>query len=456
MNDGKNDFSKFVKKVKIGDVCVDGMIDPGSFTCTVTASTVIEHNFKIEPCRSELVGWGDAENSIIPKAITYQNIKIDDCFAEKVCSRIMPDNVQQFPVLIGRNFTELPHIVYIKKDDKLIFIHKNDFEFENFPEIESNERKTITSVNNNILTRETMNFIDVRMDEKVFALPLKNKSDNSTKVDDRLIRKSILAINENVKILQPRKKPIAREDIICGKFLNESQISEIVNILNEYRMCVAFDESEIGCTNLIEMDIIEKPGSAPVRCKPYKANPQQRKIIREIVGKWKKDGIVTETKSPYASPVVLVKKKDGSWRLCIDFRRLNNNTVRMNYPIPSIEDGLQELRGAEWFIELDLFSGYLHMKLTPEPKAKTAFITPDETGQCERAMFGLMNAPFYFAELMRKVLGHDAKLAVHYFDNIYIYAKSWRELIEKFVKILKLLKNAGLTLNPKKLFRSRG
>ena len=96
--------------------------------------------------------------------------------------------------------------------------------------------------------------------------------------------------------------------------------------MNEYRFRFAFDDYELGCTHLLEMDIEEKPGSEVVCSKPYKASAGQRKTMQTIVNEWKSAGLVTETNSSYASPCLLVQRANGMDRLVVDFRRLNKNT----------------------------------------------------------------------------------------------------------------------------------
>ena len=211
------------------------------------------------------------------------------------------------------------------------------------------------------------------------------------------------------------------------------------------------NDLELRSTHLITMDIREKPGSEPVCSKPYKASAEQRQIMKKIVREWKEAGLVTETDSEYASPCLLVLKADGTSKLVVDYRRLNKNTTRINFPLPNIDDGLEAISGATIFAILDMAQGYLQIPLTEDAKRKTAFITPDETGQFERAMFGLMNAPFYFAKLMKKVFdryGND--LAITFFDDMLLHARSWDELLQKLEKVLQILKDARLTLNLKK------
>lgn len=122
----------------------------------------------------------------------------------------------------------------------------------------------------------------------------------------------------------------------------------------------------------------------------------------------------------------------------------------MNFPLPNIDDNIDVLCGSQIFPVLDLASGYMQIPLTENAKEKTMFITQDETDQSERAIFGLINAPFYFAKLMKMVLGpRGNKLAIAYFNDLLVYAQTWEELLEKIDKILILLKNAGLTLSLK-------
>src|SRR5690606_11178260 len=160
-----------------------------------------------------------------------------------------------------------------------------------------------------------------------------------------------------------------------------------------------------GCTSLLKMHIREKEGSEPVASKPYPVNKEQRDQVRKIVAEWKAQGIVRESISPYASPVLLLKKKNGEHRLVIDYRRLNAQTVRDPYPIPTIEDQLEFLKEAKLFTTLDLAQGYLQVPLDEASCHKTAFITPDETAEFTRMIFGLTNGPAVFQRLMQQVLG---------------------------------------------------
>jgi len=152
------------------------------------------------------------------------------------------------------------------------------------------------------------------------------------------------------------------------------------------------------------MNIEELKGCLPVVCRPYKTTSSDMHVIAEIVADWKKHGIVTESRSPYASPVLLVSQEDGKSRLVINYRRLHQQTKRQRFPLPSMDEQLESLRNDRLFVKLDLANGYFQIPLSDTTREITAFITPDETGELTRTPFGLAGAPNEFQTLMNKVL----------------------------------------------------
>ncbi|KAL4082813.1 hypothetical protein QTP88_029469 [Uroleucon formosanum] len=199
---------------------------------------------------------------------------------------------------------------------------------------------------------------------------------------------------------------------------SEELIQNPDEILNEFARC----------TNALTMDIVDN--NVPVVSRPYKASAAEREIIDKIVNEWKAAGLVAEKKSAYASPVLFVRKKNGEPRLVVDYRKLNSQTIRKVFPTPNMNDHLEALCDAKLFCTLDLDSGYLQVPLMEEAKAKTSFTTPSETGQFERMVFGLVNAPYKFSRLMQEVMQHlQRKVAMWYLDNILIPAKDFKDMI---------------------------
>jgi len=216
-------------------------------------------------------------------------------------------------------------------------------------------------------------------------------------------------------------------------------------------MCFAFSAQELGCTNVVEMDIVDN--GVPVVCKPYRASAAERKTIAGIVKEWKKAGIVSDTVSPYASPVLLVQKKDGDPRLVVDYRKLNDQTVRRVFPTPQLDDHLETLYGAKLFCTLDLASGYLQVPLTEAAKEKTAFITPDDTEQFDRMVFGRINAPYKFSRLMQRVLNPlKGKIAMWYLDDVLVPAISYEEMLDRLKLVFEAFRTAHLTLKLSKCY----
>lgn len=242
---------------------------------------------------------------------------------------------------------------------------------------------------------------------------------------------------------------IKNEMLKCGQSVTDEQRLQLLHLVNEYRECFALKLEELGCTNAVMMDI--KDDGVPVRCQPYKTTEEDRKTIAKLVDELKACGIVQETNSPYASPVILVKKKNVHPRLVVDYRRLNKQTVRMNFTVPGIDEQFKSLAGCEMYTTLDLANGYMQVPLTTEARPKTAFITPDTTGEFTRMVFGLTNAPFEFVRMMNLVLGPLRNEICHcYLDDVIIPANNWCQMLERLKLVLECFQKAQLTLNIKK------
>jgi hypothetical protein len=158
-----------------------------------------------------------------------------------------------------------------------------------------------------------------------------------------------------------------------------------------------------------------------------------KKQIDELLEK----GYIWPSTSPWATPVLFVEKKDGTKRMCIDYKSLNEVTVKNKYPLPRIEDLFDQLRGASVFSKIDLRSGYHHLRIRPSDIPKTAFITKYGLYEFMVMSFGLTNAPEYFMYLMNSVfMDYLDKFIVVFIDDILIYSQNEQEHEEHLSKVL--------------------
>ena len=198
---------------------------------------------------------------------------------------------------------------------------------------------------------------------------------------------------------------------------------------------------------------IELTDDKPVHLPPYRLAHSERQLLKDLISDLKRANIDEDSHSPYSSPVILVKKKKGDMRMCVDYRFLNAKTVKDHHPLPLIDDQLEKLHGMQFFTMLDLMRGYYQVPMDPQSRDKTAFSTPDGHYQYKRMPFGLTNAPATFRRIMNSVnskLGRDLDVASPFLDHFIIYAMSYSEAIEKLQIMLQALREANLTLNFKK------
>ncbi|GJT68583.1 putative reverse transcriptase domain-containing protein [Tanacetum coccineum] len=198
-------------------------------------------------------------------------------------------------------------------------------------------------------------------------------------------------------------------------------------------------------TRQVEFQIDLVPGAAPVARAPYRLAPSEMKELSEQLKELSDKGFIRPSSSPWGAPVLFVKKKDGSFRMCIDYRELNKLTVKNRYPLPRIDDLFDQLQGSSVYSKIDLRSGYHQLRVREEDIPKTAFRTRYGHYEFQVMPFGLTNAPAVFMDLMNRVCKpYLDKFMIVFIDDILIYSKNKQEHEEHLKLILELLKKEEL------------
>ena len=286
---------------------------------------------------------------------------------------------------------------------------------------------------------------------------------NDNRVKDR---------TETDYVLEPKKpnedniKPKSSDDEKRGRYglpqhlqclmtriedrLPREKCRKIAKIIRQYEDIFVGQDGQLGTTSEIRhrIDVGDTaPIKQPLRRVPYR----QHEIIEDEVTKMKKAGVVEDSNSPWSSPVVLVRKKDGSTRFCIDYRKLNQVTKMDAYPLPRIDESFDTLAGSQYFTTLDLASGYWQVEMDPQDKAKTAFATRTGLYEFNVMPFGLSTAPATFERLMEMVMrGIQWKKCLVYLDDVVCIGRTFEDALENIQAVFERLRKAGLKVKPSK------
>lgn len=221
-------------------------------------------------------------------------------------------------------------------------------------------------------------------------------------------------------------------------------------LLDEYRDIFAVQPDELGRTNIVQHHI-ETGNHPPIRSRPYRVPHAQREVIDKHIDDMLHRNVIQPSASPWASPVVLVLKPDGSSRFCVDFRKLNKITKKDSYPLPLTSESLEALGGARFFSSLDMISGYWQVEMNSSSKEKTAFVTHSGLYKFTIMPFGLFNAPGTFQRLMECVLrGLTWQIALIYLDDVLVYSRTFDDHLQHLRLVFDRFRTARLKLKPSK------
>jgi hypothetical protein len=229
--------------------------------------------------------------------------------------------------------------------------------------------------------------------------------------------------------------------------LTREQQRQFDNLLEEYQDIIANEDSPPGHTDLVNHRIVTED-TLPIKQRPYRISPTEHEFVGKEIDRMLDQGIIRPSYSPWTSPIVLVKKKNGQTRFCVDYRKLNKITKRDAYPLPRIDEILDSLGKAKWFTSLDMASGYWQVEMNESDREKTAFITKQGTYEFNVMPFGLTNAPATFQRLMDRIF-YDIKdkYVLVYLDDINIYSATFEDHLKHLKNVFERVRKANLKLN---------
>ncbi|GJY78896.1 putative reverse transcriptase domain-containing protein [Tanacetum coccineum] len=285
--------------------------------------------------------------------------------------------------------------------------------------------------------------------EKIVRIPWRNKTliihgDGSTQ--GNVTRLNIISCTKTQKYME-KGFPIFLAHVTTKEIEDKSEKKRLEDVPIVQNFPEVFPEDLPGLppTRQVEFQIDLVPGAAPVARAPYRLAPSEMKELSEQLKELSDKGFIRPSSSPWGAPVLFVKKKDGSFRMCIDYRELNKLTVKNRYPLPRIDDLFDQLQGSSVYSKIDLRSGYHQLRVQEEDIPKTAFRTRYGHYEFQVMPFGLTNAPAVFMDLMNRVCKpYLDKFVIVFIDDILIYSKNEQEHKEHLKQILELLKKEEL------------
>uniref|UniRef100_W8C8Q1 RNA-directed DNA polymerase n=1 Tax=Ceratitis capitata TaxID=7213 RepID=W8C8Q1_CERCA len=391
------------KDIKLNNYIYPGLIDTGCEVCLIRDDILHKvGNFKLNADKRQLVGIGESELTTLGSFA--HNIYVDDIEIE-VNFHVTRSTDIRFAVVIGSSV--------LNQVD--LFVTKDGVQFH------LKNKGLVLAKTDSPVEPDTCN-VDKFNSEK-------QKENNASQLIHEFKDICMMAGTDTESKIQ-----------IELTYLNQNLAARVNHIIDSYNPIK-------GAKSPVEMKIL-LIDEQPVYERPRRVPHADKAFIEEQVSEWLRDGIIQPSVSEYASPVVLVSKKDGSKRLCCDYRRLNQKIVRDNFPMPLIDDVLDRLQSAKVFTTLDLRNGFFHVPLASEHRKYTSFVT--HSGQYEFLFvpFGISNSPAVFTRFITAVFREliNNGTVITYMDDLIIPAEDEIEGLGKFEQVLEVAAKNNLSV----------
>lgn len=312
------------------------------------------------------------------------------------------------------------------------------------------ERASSPALPPSVLVQPTVLFSKM-LDKNKFLVLLRNESLKQTAIPMGTVIAHLHVADMMINVPSPKVDTAPTMDPSLFDF-SDSPISQewkqrLSQKLSQHSNVFSTDGWDVGLAKGVEHHI-RQSDNTPFRERSRRIAPADLDDLRRHLQGLLASGIIKESRSPYASPIVLARKKNGQLRMCVDYRTLNCRTIPDQYTVPRIDDALDCLTGSKWFSVLDLRSGYYQIPMAEEDKEKTAFICPLGFFQFERMPQGITGAPATFQRLMEKAVGDMHLLEVIvYLDDLIVFGKTLEQHEQRLLKVINRLEEAGLKLS---------
>jgi hypothetical protein len=477
-------FDVLTSKAKIKGKNITCVIDTGASTSVISKELTRNLNLCVDT--SQKVELTMAGNQIVNTLGNCSNVPI--LFGNKECNIsacVIANPAHE--LLLGTNFLSKYGIILDLGEEKMYIPNgKNEYVTN---EISASKQKGMNKNKKRKMKLYSKSRVTVKPNcEKIIEVDeLKNDikiSSNSVLLCEQCTNKPFFVIpgvadtcnlpsKLIVQNISPKTITIQKNEVVS--LVNESKktiISEIRN--NEYpidindviKSCELISEKEIDLfrkklknelksldkinQSLVvhEIRLVDENKNHDISARPYRTNTSQKKEIENQVEKLKNENLIRDSNSRYCSPVVMVKKKDGSVRFCVDYRKINNITVKDKFPLPRIDETLDRLGSSQYFTSIDLKSGYWQIPIKESDKDKTAFVTHNGLYEWNVIPFGLCNAPATFQRYMNSILGKLGwEFCLVYLDDIIIFSNDFEEHVNYVCSVLKEILKSGLRIN---------
>ena len=486
----KNKKCATSSNIRINDEFVDCLLDTGAFTSFISESYCNERNFKRESIEKKK-NWVTANGSPIEvKGQVKLKLSIDEIniYATFIVAKDLTQNIiigvdvlSPNKCIIDFSSNKLrvkgSHIEIETLDPpKTRFLHANSnielnpFEDEvtwvkvdhNYEQVlitkagKNNVVEMITKLENNsvpvFLTNPTNIPRTIRKGEIIAMISpveivteIHNDAEMFEFIDSERDRKLINSISHEDKAWRPGDRLK-----ITNKQLTEDQKQKVRDLINEYHMIFSKNDSDIGhIDKRYGQHDIKLIDETPITQKPYRTPYAKEEVIKNSISKMLDMKIVEQSDSDWSSPIVLVKKADGSERFCVDYRKLNAVTIKDRFPMPSIESKLNKLHGCKFFTTLDCTSGYWQISVSERAKQLIAFAATQGLFTFNYMPFGLCNAGATFQRVIEKIIkGIDSATA--YIDDLLSFSKTFDLHLTHLRVLFERLKNCNIKVKTSK------